>query len=266
MMRLRSWLLGSLAVVLLAATQPQAAPRLKITLSNQEWPPYMGKELPYDGILSRLVKEAFARANVDVAFRYYPNNRTLQSARNGTVDGSFGWAPTSERKQDLLFTQPVLHARMVFFQRRNASFPWNDLSNLRHARVGVTVGNFYSDEFNQQVKAGHLIPDMAPDDVTNLRKLLAGRIDLFPIDMEVGQYLIARNFQPRLAQQLEPQNKSFWVAPLHVVIWRKHRQGPELVERFNRGLKALQDSGEFDRIVAETRAASLAYHKPIKTQ
>ena len=83
----------------------------------------MGKELPYDGILSRLVKEAFARANVDVTFRYYPNNRTLQSARNGTVDGSFGWAPTPERKQDLLFTQPVLHARMVFFQRRNASFP-----------------------------------------------------------------------------------------------------------------------------------------------
>ena len=89
------------------------------------------------------MKEAFARANVDVTFRYYPNNRTLQSARNGTVDGSFGWAPTPERKQDLLFTQPVLHARMVFFQRRNASFPWSDLSNLRNARVGVTVGNFY---------------------------------------------------------------------------------------------------------------------------
>ena len=91
--------------------------------------------------------------------------------------------------------------------------------------MGVTVGNFYSDEFNQQVAAGRLIPDVAPDDVTNLRKLLAGRIDLFPIDQEVGQYLIARNFPPRLAQQLEPQSKSFWVAPLHVVIWRKHRQG-----------------------------------------
>lgn len=104
---------------------------------------------------------------------------------------------------------------------------------------------------------------MAPDDVTNLRKLLAGRIDLFPIDQEVGQYLIARNFPPRLAQQLEPQSKSFCGAAACGDL-AQASPGPELVERFNRGLKALQDSGEFERLVADTRAASLAYHRPIR--
>ncbi|XLM21004.1 hypothetical protein MKD33_01815, partial [Chromobacterium piscinae] len=56
---------------------------------------------------------------------------------------------------------------------------------------------------------------------------------------------------------LEAQNRSFWAAPLHVVIWRKHARGPELVERFNRGLKALQDSGDFERLLQETREACL---------
>ncbi|WP_199179894.1 substrate-binding periplasmic protein [Chromobacterium sinusclupearum] len=250
-------LLGILSWVALLATPVEAAPRLKITLSNQEWPPYMGQELPYDGILSRLVKEAFARGGVDVAFRYYPNNRTLQSARNGQVDGSFGWAPTAERKRDLLYTLPVLSARMVFFQRKERPLAWSRWSELKGARVGITVGNFYSDDFDAQVKNGTLTVDNAPDDLINLRKLIAGRIDLFPIDQEVGKYLIAHHFSPAQGAVLEAQNKTFWAAPLHVVIWRKHARGPELVERFNRGLKALQDSGDFERLLQETREACL---------
>ncbi len=256
-MRYHGMLLGILSWVALLAIPVEAAPRLKITLSNQEWPPYMGQELPYDGILSRLVKEAFARGGVDVAYRYYPNNRTLQSARNGQVDGSFGWAPTAERKRDLLYTLPVLSARMVFFQRKERPLAWSRWSELQGARVGITVGNFYSDDFDAQVKNGTLTVDNAPDDLINLRKLIAGRIDLFPIDQEVGKYLIAHHFSPAQGAELEAQNKTFWAAPLHVVIWRKHARGPELVERFNRGLKALQDSGDFERLLQETREACL---------
>ncbi|MBM2885701.1 transporter substrate-binding domain-containing protein [Chromobacterium phragmitis] len=256
-MRYHGMLLGILSWVALLAIPVEAAPRLKITLSNQEWPPYMGQELPYDGILSRLVKEAFARGGVDVAYRYYPNNRTLQSARNGQVDGSFGWAPTAERKRDLLYTLPVLSARMVFFQRKERPLAWSRWSELKGARVGITVGNFYSDDFDAQVKNGTLKVDNAPDDLINLRKLIAGRIDLFPIDQEVGKYLIAHHFSPAQGAELEAQNKTFWAAPLHVVIWRKHARGPELVERFNRGLKALQDSGDFERLLQETREACL---------
>ncbi|WP_052878012.1 substrate-binding periplasmic protein [Chromobacterium subtsugae] len=256
-MRYHGYLLGILSWAVLLAAPVEAAPRLKITLSNQEWPPYMGQELPYDGILSRLVKEAFARGGVDVTYRYYPNNRTLQSARNGQVDGSFGWAPTPDRKRDLLYTQPVLSARMVFFQRKERRLEWNRWADLRGVRVGVTVGNFYSDDFDAQAKSGLLTVDSAPDDLINLRKLLAGRIDLFPIDLEVGKYLIAHHFPPQQGALLEAQAKSFWSAPLHVVIWRKHARGKELVERFNRGLKALQDSGEFERLVTETREACL---------
>ncbi|OWY38010.1 hypothetical protein CEK28_13840 [Xenophilus sp. AP218F] len=256
-MRYRRCWLGLLAAASLWAT-PLSAARLKITLSNQEWPPYMGQSLPYDGILSRLVKEAFARGGVDVAYRYYPNNRALQSARNGLVDGSFGWAPSPDRMRDLLYTQPVLSARMVFFQRKDGRHDWNALADLKGLPIGVTTGNYYSDEFDRLYREGVLRTDSAPDDVTNLRKLLAGRVALFPIEQEVGRYLLASRFPASQASQLEAQDKVFWAAPLHVVIWRKHARGQELAERFNRGLKILKDSGDFDRLLSETRAACLA--------
>jgi len=266
--RLRRWRAGAcLAAVLCLFTMPVLAanndifakPHLSVVLSSDEWPPYLGSQLPFHGILSHVVTAAFAKANVDVSYRFLPNNRSLQSARNGTVDGSLGWAPSEERLHDLLYSQAVMSARMVFFQRRSDSVHWQQLSDLSGLRIGTTVGNYYSDAFEQLLKQGVLHTDVAADDLSNLRKLLAHRIDLFPSDEEVGQFLLSRHFSPLQAAQLS-SSQAFWQAPLHVVIWRGHSHGDELIARFNQGLQALHDSGDFDRIVREARQACL--HSP----
>lgn len=239
--------------LLLLANWAAAAPPLKITLSNDEWPPYLGEQLPDHGVLSRIVKEAFARADVQVSYRFYPNNRALWSAQMGVVSGSLGWAPSEERMKTLLYTEPVLQARMVFFERKNDAHHWGALKDLQGLRIGITIGNYYSDEFDKLSKAGVLTIDGASADDLNLRKLLARRIDLFPIDDEVGHFLLAKDFSAVERAALAPQSKSFWSAPLCVVIWRKDPHAQELVERFNRGLKTLHDSGDFERILNETR-------------
>jgi polar amino acid transport system substrate-binding protein len=252
-MRLRWWQLGGLLIGLWFAMAVAAEPLLKITLSNDEWPPYLGENLPDHGFLSRLVKEAFARANVRVEYAFYPNNRALVLARSGSVTGSLGWAPSEERKKDLLYTQPVMYARMVFFERKKHPVGWNRLEDLHQIHVGVTTGNYYSDEFDRLVKAKAILIDEASSDELNLRKLLVGRIELFPVDYEVGNFLLAKEFSSGERSALSAQSKSFWSAPLHVVIWNRDPHAQELVERFNRGLKALHDSGDYDRIISETR-------------
>jgi len=233
-----------------------AKDHLSIVLGSDEWPPYLGSSLPYNGILSRVVSAAFARSNVAVSYRFLPNNRSLQSARNGTVDGSLGWAFSTERQLDLLYSQPILTARMVFFQRKGAERHWSQLTELAGLRIGITIGNYYSDEFERLMQQGVLHTDAAADDLSNLRKLLARRIDLFPADEEVGRYLLSHNFSPVHASQLS-SSQPFWLAPLHVVIWRRHIHGEELITRFNQGLQALHESGEFERMVRETRQACL---------
>jgi polar amino acid transport system substrate-binding protein len=55
-------------------------------------------------------------------------------------------------------------------------------------------------------------------------------------------------------KQIEQQGTAFWSAPMHVVIWIHQPQAAELVRRFNLGLRQLRRSGEFDRIVEETRS------------
>lgn len=226
---------------------------IKIRLSNQEWAPYMGKNLAYYGIFSRLVKEAFARENVEVSYEFYPNNRTLEVARKGILDGSFGWAISAERQKDLLYTDPVVSANMVFFERIGSKNNWDKLSDLKNRRIGITLGNYYSDEFALLEKQKILNTDTAADDIAGFRKLIAGHIDLFPIDAEVGQYLLQQNFPADKRMQITWQKKAFWIAPMHVVIWNKHPRAAELILRFNQGLKKLKDSGDFQKLTDETR-------------
>lgn len=252
-----------MVVLLTASRLAMAARPLSIVLSNQEYPPYEGQSLAGYGLLSRVVTEAFRRQNVKVHYVFYPNNRNLQSARTGAVDGSLGWAITPERQKDLLYTDPVMSLRMVFFQRRDHPRPWQHLQDLGDSHIGITTGNTYSQAFSRLQSVGILQTETSPDDLSNLRKLLAGHIDLFPIDSEVGALMLMQHFPRAERVQVEAQDKPFWIAKVHVVIWRHHPQAEELVRRFNLGLKQLHASGKFNELVEETRNEiylSLAHH------
>jgi polar amino acid transport system substrate-binding protein len=251
-MGIRSLFLACVLWLLAAACWAQQE-TLNVVLSNQEYPPYLGEELPDYGLLSKVVTEAFRLENVNVTYAWYPNNRTLQSARTGAVDGSLGWAITPDRQKDLLYTDPVMSLRMVFFQRVDKKILWSAMRDLAPYRIGVTAGNTYSEDFMRLQQTGVLHTQEVGDDVLNMRKLLAKHIDLFPIDAEVGAMLVARTFSVDQRKLLIAQPRPFWIAPLHVVIWKKQPHAAELVQRFNLGLAALHRSGEFDRLIIQTR-------------
>lgn len=251
------WLTALLASLswMIAAPALAAPGEIAITLSNGEYPPYLGQNIPWYGLLSRVVSEAFQLENVKVHYVFYPNNRALESARNGSVDGSLGWAITPERQRDLVYSDPVMTLHMVFFQHAGANIPWQTLRDLAPWRIGVTTENTYSDEFSQLQAAGVLHVEASPDDVDNFFHLITRHIDLFPIDAEVGNLLLIQHFHPDQRNLVEAQTHSFWSAPMHVVIWRKQPQAAELIRRFNLGLKQLRSSGEYDRLINQTRQA-----------
>ncbi len=252
----RQW--AGMAVLLLSSTGWAAEAPLTVRFSNQEYAPYMGEKLPFGGILSRVVSEVFRRGKVTVKYGWYPNNRTIQMARNGDVDGSLGWTPNEDRLRDLLFSEEVLPFRMVLFQRLGENYNWKTLDDLAPYRFGITAGNFYSDTFTRLQESGTLKVDVATDDVSNLRKLAAGRIDLFPMEGEAGQLTTRLHLPPSMAARIVPQPREYWSTPLCVVIWRKHPQGAELIRRFNRELKKMKDTGELELLINQTRHAIFA--------
>ena len=248
-----------LAALLLPMTVLGASPALKVRFSNQEYAPYMAENLPFGGILTRVVTEVFRRANVSVSYGWYPNNRAIQMARTGDVDGSLGWTPNEDRQKDLLFSEEVLPFRMVLFQRLGKTYAWKTLEALAPYRFGITAGNFYSDTFTRLQHSGVLKVDVTTDDVSNLRKLAAGRIDLFPMEGEAGQLATRLQLPPSMAARIVPQPREYWSTPLCVVIWRGHPQAAELQRRFNRELRKMKDTGELELLITQTRHAIFAH-------
>lgn len=246
--------LGWLLLVL-AGLGAQAQPALRLSLS--EYPPYMGRQLPGQGILSTVTREVFLRAGIAINLVDAPNNRAISGTRQGLYDGSLGWARTAERERDLLFSAPVLMLRMVFCQRRGERYAWTSLADLAPYTIGITRGNFYSDEFETLQTYGQLHVDPANSDVENLRKLLAHRIDLLPMDAEVGPYLIHSQLKPAEAARLDCPEPAYWSVALHVVLSRKLAHGPALLADFDRALAAMRASGELTRLIDSSRTRIL---------
>lgn len=240
-----------LAVLPLWAMAAEAP--LSVHFSNSEYAPLIGEKLRYGGVMTRLVSEILRRGRVSVRYSWYPNNRAIQLARNGDVDGSVGWTPNDDRRRDLLFSEEVLPFRMVLFQRRGENYPWQSLADLAPYRFGITAGNFYSDTFTLLQEKGVLKVDSAGDDVSNLRKLAAGRIDLFPMESEAGMLTTLLHLSPAEARRIVPQDRAYWSTPLCIAVSRKHPRAAELLARFNRELKKMRDSGEFASLLASTR-------------
>lgn len=260
-LRLRLLMLLFAAFACLTAVHASAPEtRLSVTLAAHEYPPFMSERLPFGGLLTRIVTESFKAANVQVNIQSVSsNNRVITGLMTGMYDGGYGWAHAPERDRRLLYSKSSIYTfRMVFFQRRNNEVGWNRLADLAPYQIGTTLGNHYSEEFSDLHVHKILHVQEAASDPINMRKLLLGRIDLFPMEEEAGRMLILQTLTPTEQASLSFQARPFALIPTYLVLRRDLPHAAELLERFEQGYRQLNDSGQLARIVGETRSAVMA--------
>ncbi|MBJ7312641.1 substrate-binding periplasmic protein [Rugamonas sp. CCM 8940] len=256
--RRRRAALAWLALLAPAMSAARGAGRLSLTLTSHDYPPFMGHGLPYGGLLTRLVVESFKLVDVDLTFEHVSSNRAITGVMRGIYDGGYGWAHSAERDRKLLYSSNSIYIfRMVFFQRRGSEVPWKKLADLGRAQIGTTLGNYYSDEFLALQTANKLRVQEAASDLANMRKLLLGRIDLFPMEEEAGKMLIQANLSPAEQGQLSFQSNPIATIPTFLVLRRTLPGARELIARFDQGYRQLYDSGQLARLLGETRKALL---------
>lgn len=90
-----------------------------ISLTNGEWSPYLGQNLPHHGVASRIVEEAFALEGIGVRWRFYPWARALRHAESGKSDGSAIWLRSPEREHAFYVSDPVVESGYYLFHRKD---------------------------------------------------------------------------------------------------------------------------------------------------
>ncbi|WP_426416365.1 substrate-binding periplasmic protein [Aestuariirhabdus sp. LZHN29] len=219
-----------------------------VRLSNSEWPPYFSAHQKHNGIGSHIVSEAFALEGITVEYRFFPARRALELAKSGDYDGTVGWQLNDERKKHLIASDIVWESSWVFFHLVTTPFEWETFEDLRGRSIGGTEGYMYSPEFQKAVQEGLLHLDRAASDDQGFRKLLLGRLELFPQLKEVGYYQINQLFTPSGQRQFTHHAKPFGDHKDQLLLSNKHPKSRQLMDRFNRGLIKLRQSGRLQEL------------------
>lgn len=240
-----------IAVLITEALPVRAAEKIRIT--NGEWPPYLSESLKYYGIASRIITEAFALEGITVEYGFFPWKRSLIMAEIGEWDGSAVWLRSPEREAAFFLSDPVIDSCYVFFHLKSFAFDWETVEDLKKIKIGGTLGYNYGEAFEKAEKEGEIMVERVPRDEQNLMKLLRQRIQLFPLDVYVGYAMLRKNFQPDEIKLFTNHDKPLRSDPLHLLLTKKNPRNEEMIQKFNKGLRKLRESGKIIQYLQELK-------------
>lgn len=223
---------------------PQGAPLVIATL---EWPPYIGTNLPDNGYVAKVIREALAPSGLTIRFDFMPWARAVTLLRSGEIMVAAPVYRNAARDKDCVFSAPFPGGPLVLLAMPGRGGRWKDLRELAGLRIGVTRGYGHTDAFDA---ADFLTKEQANDDVSNLRKLLAGRIDAFAADRYMVGHLL------RGTPGLAPLPLAEFAPPLgeptlHLCFSRWHQGNGQLRQAFDAGLEKLRNSGRLDELYGD---------------
>jgi len=229
--------------------QPTSASNV-IRLANGSWEPFNGPDLPHAGCDSWVIQEAFALAGFDVEYSFFPWARSYSLSASGEWDGTLNWADTPEhRAQHYLSAEPTSIQEWVFFYRIDRPLVWKTMDDLKGKTIGTTAGFVYSDIFKDLRLSGDATFVESSSDDANFKMLLAGRIDVFLSERQVGTYRIKSIFTPEQQAQLVGSPQSFSQYESYLLLSKAKPENEQRMILFNQGFKELQANGRYAEIM-----------------
>ena len=218
-----------------------------LVIGTTEYPPYTSQSSKHNGFVNRVIAHAFKNKNIEVDFAFVPWQRALNMSREGNYDGLSFSFESANRRKSFLFSDPVSKHDEVFFHMRTNIMPdWERLSDLEGKRFGATRGYLYTQEFWGLGKKGVLNIETTATDELNFKKLIAGRIDLFPMDSITG-WLMIRTKISTYMEVLTTHPKPLRSTAGFFCISKHLPNANALMTLFNEGLQQLKQDGRYDQ-------------------
>ncbi|MDY0164112.1 substrate-binding periplasmic protein [Desulfobotulus sp.] len=213
--------------------------------ASLNWEPYIGTEMPREGYVAEVVREALSAEGYNLEIQYMPWARVVAMSKAGQFDLYFPEYYAEELKQDFFVSDPFPGGPLVFFQKKGANITYTKLQDLRSYTIGVVRGYVNTPEFDS---ADYLKKEEVTEDLHNFLKLQAGRVDLVVADKYVGLHLLRSQTTDR-SHEVEIIEPPLIVHDLFVCFPKNTKDAEKRMQAFNKGLKQLKDSGRLQKIM-----------------
>ncbi|PKI13955.1 substrate-binding periplasmic protein [Colwellia sp. 12G3] len=221
-----------------------------INLSTFEYPPEHSKFLLHEGVVSHIIALAFAESNIKVKWQYYPMSRAFMMAKSGRVDATASYGYSKERIDGMYMSDNIISSATYFYHLKTTDFNWRNINDLAGLKVGITNKLNYGDLFNNAVKDNIFIVDNAQHDNLNFKKLLAGRIDIFPMTSGIAEYSLMTSFPKGTLEKITYNKKPIRVYDSFIFFPKNLPKSVSLLASFNQGLQKLHKSGQYQKILS----------------
>lgn len=217
-----------------------------ITLVGEdEWYPYAAfKDGKLQGLAVDVIEAAFAAVNVKVQFKSAPYARCLMLAESGQELACFDSLKDSKLSKNFLFhTEPIFSAEIGIYALDSSREKNVQIDALHGKQVGVTHGYTYTDK----VDIDHwIVREVAPTDLSNLRKLIRQRSDYSLVYTRVVDYLVSR-YPDELRGKIK-QVGSLSKSALYVSFSKQRAESAKFAELLDQGLRKIKKNGKYAKI------------------
>lgn len=226
----------------------------KIILVIDEWAPYTSENLEGYGIVSKIVDLAMKEASLEYEIQFKPWSRTLEMVRYGDAWGSFPWFYTKEREEFYYYSEPIMTSNTLIFYKKvnseieNPNIEINSLDDVKQYKFGGVFGYFYESYFEESEK--NFEYDLSGDLESAFRLLENGKVDIICEEEAVGWHTISSIF-PGREEEFGTFKNELSEEKFYLIVTKNDRLAAQKIEKFNKGLNKLRQSGEYEKILKE---------------
>lgn len=210
-----------------------------------EWEPHYSEQYKHYGLVPHIISEAFAQEGIKVEYGFFPWSRSMGLVKQGLWDATCCWSKTDERAQFYFFSDSVIDEKQVFFHLKEFDFDWHGMESLKGVIIGTGNEFYHGHPFHKAEQKGGLRIEKLSVLEKNFEKLLAKRIDVFPMDEIAGYAAINKKFKPEVASMFTHHPRVLDSMPQRALFSKKVSRSKALIEKLNKGLEALKTSGRY---------------------
>lgn len=210
-----------------------------VMATNAEFPPYEyyeGEEVA--GIDVDIAKAVAEELGMELKIEDMAFDSVIPAVSSGKADIALaGLTVTDERKENLNFTDTYAKATQVIIVKEDSAIAGPD--DLEGKKIGVQLGTT-GDLYASDIKDAEV--EQYNKGFEAVQATMQGKIDAVIIDSEPAKEFVAE------AEGLKILDEAFTEEEYAIGI---AKDNDELLEKVNKALKSLKESGKLDEIVAE---------------
>lgn len=235
------WMACLASIMLVSSVQADNAVRL---VTGNNYSPFSDEGLPEGGMITEVVQRVFAEMGQDTELTFAPWSRGYRAMLQGEFDATFPYVESSERREDVYFSEPLYTVEGRVFVRADSSLTSLDQADGR--RMCVPLG--YAVSANVQAQLGDVVYlEERPPTMTHCFQMLdRDRVDMIAVNLLQGQRIARKDLSPPVAVRM--LDEVLTQSDQHLVVARDHPEAQAFLDAFDQALLRLRENGVIESI------------------